>query len=59
MDFNQRMFTMRPGLEEIREGVRAITLGQQFRGSTEQPHFGGKLAIQTHNRYPSTYSVAI
>ncbi len=32
---------------------------QQFRRRTQQPHFGGKLAIQTHNRYPITYSIAI
>jgi hypothetical protein len=32
---------------------------QQFGGCTEQPNFGRKLAIETHNRYPSTYSNAI
>ena len=34
-------------------------VGQQLGGRTQQPHFGRKLAIETHNRYPSTYSNAI
>ncbi|MDT4878489.1 hypothetical protein FQZ97_1140880 [compost metagenome] len=38
---------------------RAPGVGQQFGGCTQQPNFGRKLAIETHNRYPSTYSNAI